>query len=360
MAANHQERNKYWDAWEEFAIAFGIDPWLCGTQEAKKIVALQAFAERVRTGTYGRGKTIRTPTVQVALRAIGQKFELAGKPNPTYRAHNQYILPLKRQLEGMRRSDPPPDHKLAVPVDVPDFIYRRGYTSGIHRLEAVGDLSIIAFYYLLRVGEYTYHGPKSNRRTQQFRVLDVTFRHNGNVIDNTSSLRTLLRATEATLFISNQKNGVRGQCVHHEAFARADCPIKALARRVAHIMHYTTNQHTMLGTYFDNFGYKRYIVSDDMNKAVKEAVVALGLLTKGFTPKNVSSHSFRAGGAMACKLNGIDRDTIKKLGRWSSDTFLMYIHEQISHLTVGVAKKMSTRIPFRNIAAVRLTNPPQS
>ena len=94
-----------------------------------------------------------------------------------------------------------------------------------------------------------------------------------------------------------------------------------------------------------------------MNAAVKQAVVHLGMLDKGFSPKNVGSHSLRAGGAMACKLNGIDRDTIKKIGRWSSDTFLMYIHEQISHLTKGAALKMSTRIQFRNIAAAQLAEP---
>jgi hypothetical protein len=46
----------------------------------------------------------------------------------------------------------------------------------------------------------------------------------------------------------------------------------------------------------------------------------------GFTAAFVSSHSLRAGGAMAMKLNGEDRDTIRKQqGRWlgSSDTFLV-------------------------------------
>ena len=257
----------------------------------------------------------------------------------------------------MRRDDPPPDHKSAVPVHVPDFIRRRGEVSQTPRHLAIGDLATIAFYCLLRVGECTHHNANQNRRTQQFRVQDITFRKNGIVLDNTAPLSTLLTASEATMFISNQKNGVRGQTIHHEAFEGEDCPIKALARRVAHIMTYTKNQATMLGTYFDQYGYKQFIVSDDMNQAVKQAVVNLNMLDKGFSPKNVGSHSLRSGGAMACKLNGIDSDTIKKIGRWSSDTFLMYIHEQISHLTKGAAFKMSTRIQFRNIAAVHVTEP---
>ena len=57
---------------------------------------------------------------------------------------------------------------------------------------------------------------------------------------------------------------------------------------------------------------------------------------------------------MAVKLNGIDRDTIKKFGRWSSDTFLMYIHKQIGAFSDGVSKLMSNKILFQNIAGPTL------
>ena len=49
-------------------------------------------------------------------------------------------------------------------------------------------------------------------------------------------------------------------------------------------------------------------------------------------------------------LQGIDPNTIKKMGCWSSDTFLMYIHDQISAFSKGVSYKMSTNISFHNIA----------
>ena len=39
---------------------------------------------------------------------------------------------------------------------------------------AVGDLTTITFYFLLRVGEYKYNSSKKRQRTQQFRVKDVT------------------------------------------------------------------------------------------------------------------------------------------------------------------------------------------
>ena len=52
---------------------------------------------------------------------------------------------------------------------------------------------------------------------------------------------------------------------------------------------------------------------------------------------------------MAMHLQGIDPNNIKKMGRWSNDTFLMYIHEQMSAFLTGVSHKMFTNIYFHNI-----------
>ena len=54
---------------------------------------------------------------------------------------------------------------------------------------------------------------------------------------------------------------------------------------------------------------------------------------------------------MTLKLHGSDRDTIKKMGRWSSDTFLTYIHEQIGAFSAGISTKMAIAIPFHNMSA---------
>jgi hypothetical protein len=58
-------------------------------------------------------------------------------------------------------------------------------------------------------------------------------------------------------------------------------------------------------------------------------------------------------------LNHVDRDTIRKQGRWSSDTFLMYIHEQISAFSAGLSAQMSKSVGWFNIAGPRLMAPAQ-
>jgi len=41
-----------------------------------------------------------------------------------------------------------------------------------------------------------------------------------------------------------------------------------------------------------------------------------------------------------------------KQGRWTSLTFLQYIHNQIAHLSANMSDKMSTSLQFTNIAAI--------
>ena len=143
------------------------------------------FAEFVRTGGCGKEKRVRATTVQVALRAIGTTCEMDGLPNPLYRCEGRYLRPLERQIESFRRIDPPPQHKLAVPVSVAEHLVQVGRAAKSARDQAVGDLVTIAFYYLLRVGEYTWHSDREARRTKQFRVKDVTFWDaDGSVIPN--------------------------------------------------------------------------------------------------------------------------------------------------------------------------------
>jgi hypothetical protein len=350
VAASHKERKRYWNAWCQFCEHRHLDPELRSVDAATTVLTLQAFAAFVRRGSVGRGKQVGTQTVQVALRAIGAHFELAAEPNPCYKDGftPKYWLALEQQIEGYRRVDPVPQAKLAVPVTVPRWCATEGIKSNSPKAQAVGDLTNIAFYYLLRVGEYTYTHSKAQRRTKQFRVRDVKFWKNGQVLPLDSGPAILLSADAATLSLTNQKNGTKGAVIHNDAIFETHCPVQSLARRVSQILAFSPDLDTPLSAYFAQ-GRIRHVLASHINTAVKAATKALKLHLCGFSADLVSSHSLRAGGAMAMKLNGEDRDTIRKQGRWSSDTFLMYIHEQIAAFSSGISKRMSRHIPFLNL-----------
>jgi hypothetical protein len=258
----------------------------------------------------------------------------------------------------MRRLDSPAIPQLAVPVAVPIEMAREGYATSSTRAQATGDLGLIAFFYLLRVGEYTAPRVvvKNGRivhatRTKQFRVMDVGFFKDGKLLHKKSPLAKLLEADSATLKISNQKNGRMGQTIHHKTSEGFNSCVRALARRIHHILTNGGNKHSLISTYHD--GDKLNTVTpDDIRRSIRRSIKTLKLHEAGLDPDLVGTHSLRAGGAMALKLNKEDDSVIMKYGRWSSNTFLMYIHNQIGHLAEGISTKMSTPVPFLNIASI--------
>jgi hypothetical protein len=62
-------------------------------------------------------------------------------------------------IKGYSKADPPTKKMLPVEADVLELQVEMGYgSSGLSQILAIGDLSLIAFYYLLQIGEYTVKG----------------------------------------------------------------------------------------------------------------------------------------------------------------------------------------------------------
>ena len=86
----------------------------------------------------------------------------------------------------------------------------------------IGFLAVIAFFYLLRIGEYAVTGSKKkDKQTTQFRVKDVAFfvKRNGKLrqlsIDATDE--EIRSAVSATLRLGNQKNGWKNVCINQHS-----------------------------------------------------------------------------------------------------------------------------------------------
>jgi integrase len=119
-----------------------------------------------------------------------------------------------------------------------------------------------------------------------------------------------------------------------------------------------TNQHPfkplphsqhIIGTHFSPehpTGFTIHV--RQITTTLKDAAKALNLHQHGLRPELISSHSLRAGGATALHLSGCDAKTIQILGRWSSDTFLTYIHHQIVAFSLRLSKHMATHILLHN------------
>ena len=340
-----------------FARLVGVDPFLDGVPPLERDIITTAFAARVRTGGYGNGSTIKVAGVTDALAAISKTIELAGKPSPIYRTEHKYQLYIERMVEGFRRADPPSVPQLAVPVSVPTTAYDTYLRCNDPVAKRTGCLMLVAFFYLLCVGEYTrprfamQNGKRvPATRTKQFVVGNVGFFQNGKSLQRNSPLNKLLTADIAVLKISNQKNGRMGQTITQHATNTAHCPVQALAHIVHDILSAGGTDETLLcavkvgNTWQD-------IISQNIVTMVRQVARSLRLQDQAIEPDLIGAHSLRAGGAMALKLHGYGDTTIMKMGRWTSLTFLQYIHNQIAHLSKDISSKMSIPLPFVNIAA---------
>ena len=351
-----KSRNKYWGHWCSYVSTCQTSPSLANESPLHRAIIITGFAQRVRKGAYGLGDKIRVQSVNQALAAITATLELGGQPSPVLQSEGKYITPLRQQLEGLRRDDPPSIPQLAVPVSLVKYVVS-AYANADTTNKATSELICVAFFYLLRVGEYTK--PRRVKisgvwrratRTQQFRVQDVGFFKDGKVVSRTSPLLALLAADAATLKISNQKNGKMGQTIHQESTGSQGA-VACLAQRVHHILSNGGSDSQLIcevkkGQEWHSIT-RQHIVSQ-----IKSAAVKLNLGQHGIDPDLIGSHSLRAGGAMALKLQQYSDTLIQKLGRWSSTTWLQYIHTQIAHLAKGVATKMSEDLPFFNIAFI--------
>ena len=99
----------------------------------------------------------KAATVATALTAIGQTIALEHAVNPIKISGSDKLLPqIQQMLNGWAKAYPPTLKQLPVEADIPEYIASLGRMPMASALDqAIGDLSLVTFYYLLQIGEYT-------------------------------------------------------------------------------------------------------------------------------------------------------------------------------------------------------------
>jgi len=244
------------------------------------------------------------------------------------------------------KEDPAPRPQLALPSSTILWIAINYGRHAVTRMRTIGDLVVLAFFFLLRVGEYTTS--TESRQTVPLRRQDIKLWRNQTLLPHTLPLQELMAADAVTIYLDNQKNGFRGATLHHTASGNTLCPVKCAARLVYQIA--ALPESTGLGTYVDPDGAVRQVTASEIRAAVQMGAAADNLEAMGYDLTRIGSHSLRSGGATHLKLCGYDEVTIKKLGRWSSNTYLRYIQNQIGELTAGIATAMSRILRFHQVS----------
>jgi hypothetical protein len=326
---------------------------------------LTGFAKQVREGYYGRGSTVCAGTVCTAIMAIWQTIALAHGESLTKTVGSEKFLPqLQQCIDGWRKQDLVSQKIQPVEADVQEYLVKCGLDPcGSELNKAIGNLSLIAFYYLLCIGEYTMKSKRENtKQTVQFKMEDV--RVFGK--DKWGRLQCLPRdaldlaiasTMGATLKLDNQKNGWKGVSMYHETNGDPVlCPVCALGQRYMHICNNGGKKKTFLSTYYEG-GIEVHVTAEHIFHGLKIAAAALDYPSLKEIPiKKIDTHLLPNSRANALALSCFFDMQIQKMGCWKSATFKEYVHKELACFSTGMSSAVKIKFIFVNVTGTVFHN----
>jgi hypothetical protein len=355
-------QDQHWDRWDAFCIGHNIDPFLRTYRDP--IPILQIFAQRYRDGRIAPShRQVKSRTVEDALRAVGQKFARMGTPDIRKDSTGNIDFRIQRQLRHYAKLDPPPARVKPVPITIILYILRQAYGAVRHPDRcAIANVIVIAFFYLLRPGEYT--GTTSDDAA--FTLADIGLHVGNRRLDIfTAPSHDIHAATAASYTFTTQKNGTRNETITHgRSGDQYCCPVTATIRLVTyHLSRKGVTPNTPLASYYTTTNRRVAIKNQDVTDTLRNAAAVLQSTT-GLQPGDISARSLRAGGAMALLCGNVDHNLIQMLGRWHSDAMMRYLHLQAQPVMKKFATAMFndgnyTFLPDETVPVVVDANPQQ-
>jgi hypothetical protein len=330
-------QNSAWTLWSSFCQGLGLDAYLSAVPDKLPFLLLFAHSYRHGHGAPG-GHPVRSRTVEDAVRAVGQAFASLGAVDPRLNSHGALDLRLTSLLRSWARADAPPSRVRPVPVGLIHTAWALAAADRSLACTTTATCAAIAFYFLLRPGEYV-GAPRA--ADALFRVRDVGLWQGTTRLDPlTCPDPSLDIVTFVSLTFSRQKNGTRGESTGHAPSGDPTlCPVRLLVARLRALRDASAAPDTPLNAFraspLDPWAY---VMGPQVTSLLRAAAAAAPHL--GISPSQVSARSLRSGGAVALLCGGVDADRIRLLGRWRSDAMFRYLHTQAPPVMAGLAPAM--------------------
>ena len=325
--------------WVPYTESLGLDPFL--STVADKVPYLRVLAHRIRSGAASRsGQPVRAPRVRDEILAVAKGFTDLGHPDPRLTSTGLMDPRLTHLYSAYSNDDPAPHRVKPLPIQIIHHATALILAAPTPKLTAAIDMIWIAFFFLLRPGEYCHANDN-----HPLCLGHVTFTIGHHKLNTTTAAEAdLRRATNASLTFDNQKNRERGEVIGHAHSGHSiACPVHALAQRCISIRQAGGTASTPLCTY--SRGARRSTLSsNDLTAVLRSSANALSGL--GFAAPDINARSLRVGGAMALLCGKVDADTIRLVGRWKSDAMFRYLHAQALPLIRDLASTMLTHGNF--------------
>jgi len=231
-------------------------------------------------------------TINSHMAALSFVHSVNGWANPT----ESFLV--RKLKEGCRRSNHRSDGRLPITpslleklMKVLPLVCKSSYEAQLFKAAF-----LLAFFGFLRVGELAF--TKNQDLSRLIALSDIR------IVGDLLTLRIRYSKTDQlgnAYYLSIQGSSEKELC-----------PIAAL-------LSYLDSRPLQEGPLFIHFN-RRVITSAQFSHILKEGIKHLGLC-----PKYFGSHSFRIGAATAAAICGFDEESIKRLGRWKSSAYRLYI-----------------------------------
>jgi hypothetical protein len=268
---------------------------------------------------------------------------------------------LRRQLRAYKATDPARNCQACLPIIVWLHIARdRTSTLTI----ALGNLITGALFFAMRSCEYSSTTKVDGlRKTKILTCENIRFFHNQGkgltLLPHTLPLEVLEQADCLSICFVSQKNSENFTSVTQYRSGKELCPVTAWARTVKRILAYPkTSPTNTVNTFYDHTRKSLVRFSAAQIRAhIKLAVATIGPKLLGVQISKVGTHSLRTSCAMLLYLAKVRTETIKLIGRWKSDAFLLYIRRQVQEFAEGISEgMMSMPELFHNIPEAPSSN----
>ena len=274
-----------------------------------------------------------------AISHVAEGITNLGEPDPRKPPFSTKFYPLLDSFYKSLRNEDDPQTR-ACPANLLfiealfsclDTMHSVWGTANLHII----DLIIVAYFWLLRPGEYCQGGDPGSRSTP-FRLESICLHHGRKILHAASAplndLKRLERITYASLTFDDQKNATKGETVGHTSNTDALLnPARALGRIALRLRLQQAGPKTPLYllTHPDKPGSHYSIRTQAITNALRHSASHLYSRLQ-VDPKLLSARSLRPGGATALLVAGISTDKIQLLGRWKSDAMFRYLRIQAS------------------------------
>ena len=231
---------------------------------------------------------------------------------------------IRRIIKGYVDKDPPPTQQAPLPLAVFHTIKQR-YTSELDT--ASSELIEGALFFGMRSCEYTKTPAQEHKKTTLLELRDIAFFDKASQPIPQTSISLEEDADKVRITFRVQKNQDNCQEI---ILSRSDdvlCGVSAWCRIVKRLLTYPrTTQNTTVNTYYDiHSNALRVVTNQNIINMLRSATDIVGSTNIGVPLERVGTHSIRTSFALIMSLNKAQDSLIRKIGRWRSDAYLIYI-----------------------------------